>query len=347
MGELPAQASPDRVRLRLALALTTLLACDLDESQAQASDARADSRAIEDPVFELAALAVGALASASAADGPDAARRLEESAAALERLTEPQLATRLPAFWMHARARRALGQLEASLVDLRRGAALAERTGRERVLLMITVESVPTLTDLGRLAEAGAAAEEGVERARLAGSPRMLLWAQSTLASARLAAGDVAAALQHGEQAAKEGTRPDFHAAGQPGWCLGAALTAAGRPDRAVPILLDAFGGPELARVLPADRPAAAADLIDAQLALGDIAAAQAALVQAEAAAARARYPPCPSDHRHRPRRRSARPSAPARSRRRRGRRARSGRRSATPVGPRAARRGPSPRRRR
>ena len=288
LGELPAQASPDRVRLRLALALTTLLACDLDESQAQASDARADSRAIGDPVFELAALAIGALAGASAADGPDAARRLEESAAALERLTEPQLATRLPAFWMHARARRALGQLEASLVDLRRGAALAERTGRERVLLMITVESVPTLIDLGRLAEAGAAAEEGVERARLAGSPRILLWAQSTLASARLAAGDVAAALQQGEQAAQEGTRPDFHATGQPGWCLGAALTAAGRPDRAVPILLDALGGPELAHVLPADRPAAAADLIDAQLALGDIAAAQAALVQAEAAAGRA-----------------------------------------------------------
>jgi DNA-binding CsgD family transcriptional regulator/tetratricopeptide (TPR) repeat protein len=289
LGDLPAQASPDRVRLRLALALTALLACDLDEAQAQTSDAGADARTLGDPVFELAALACSALASASAADGPDAAVRLERSADALERLTASQLATRLPAFWMHGRARRALGQFDASLADLRRGAALAEQTGRERVLLMVTVESVATLIELGRLAEARAAAEDGVERARLAGSPRMLLWAQSTVAAASLAAGDVSAALHHAEEAAQEGTRPDFHAAGQPGWCLGAALTAAGRPDRAVPVMLEAFGGADLACVLPADRPAAAADLVDAQLAAGDIVAARATLAQTETAAERAR----------------------------------------------------------
>jgi ATP/maltotriose-dependent transcriptional regulator MalT len=60
-------------------------------------------------------------------------------------------------------------------------------------------------------------------------------------------------------------------------------LTAAGNAERAVPVLLDAFGGPELPRVLPADRPAAATDLIDAQLALGDVVAAEAALAHVEA----------------------------------------------------------------
>ena len=62
--------------------------------------------------------------------------------------------------------------------------------------------------------------------------------------------------------------RPDFHAAGQPGWCLGAALTAAGTPERAVAAMLDSFGG--AGAVLPVDRPAAAADLAAAQLAAGD-----------------------------------------------------------------------------
>jgi DNA-binding CsgD family transcriptional regulator len=116
------------------------------------------------------------------------------------------------------------------------------------------------------------------------GSPRMVLWAQSALTAARLAAGDVGAALREAEAAAEDGTEPDFHAAGQPGWCLGAALTAAGRADRAVPVLLEAFG-PALARVLPADRPAAAADLVEAQLAQGDMPAAKASARQAEAAA--------------------------------------------------------------
>jgi ATP/maltotriose-dependent transcriptional regulator MalT len=186
---------------------------------------------------------------------------------------------------MHGRARRALGEPAAALADLRRGAALARQTGRERLVLLLTVESVAALIDLGRLAEATALAQDGVERARLAGNPRMLLWAQSTLATARLAAGDITGALRDAERAAVPQTRADFHAAGQPGWALGAALTAAGNAERAVPVLLDAFGGPGLPHVLPADRPAAAADLVDAQLALGDIAAAEATLARAEAAA--------------------------------------------------------------
>ena len=205
----------------------------------------------------------------------------------LASLAPEQLATRLPAFWMLGRARRALGRPEAALADLRRGAAIAGQTGRERVLLMVTIESVAALIDLGRLTEATAAGEEGVERARLAGNPRMLLWAQCALASACLVAGDVAGALRNAEQAAADGTQADFHAAGQPGWCLGAALTAAGNPDRAVPVMAEAFGA-GLGRLLPADRPAAAADLVEAQLALGDVAAAEVALAPAEAAAERA-----------------------------------------------------------
>jgi len=73
---------------------------------------------------------------------------------------------------------------------------------------------------------------------------------------------------------------------------LGAALTAAGNPGRAVGVMLDAFGGPELTSVPPSDRPAAAADLIEAQLALGDVAAADETLAQADAATTRAETAP-------------------------------------------------------
>ena len=68
--------------------------------------------------------------------------------------------------------------------------------------LQLTVERVAVLIELGRLAEATAAAEQGVELARLAGNPPMLLWARCALSSARLAAGDVGAAVQHAEVAA-------------------------------------------------------------------------------------------------------------------------------------------------
>ena len=287
LGELPAEPSPDRIRLRLALALTSLSGSDLRDAEAQASDARDDARAIGDPVFELAALAGGALAGVLDR-GAAGAGRLEESSAALERLTAGQLATRLPALWMHGRARRALGGFAAALADLERGAAIAADTGRERVLLMVTVESVPVLLELGRLDEASAAAEDGLEFARLDGNPRMRLWAHSACSTARLAAGDVGDAMHHAGEAARIDARADFQAPGQPGWCLGAALTAAGNPQRAVPALLAAFGGAGLDAVLPVDRPAAAADLVEAQLARGDLAGAEEALASGEAAAARA-----------------------------------------------------------
>ena len=291
LGVQPAQASPDRIRLRLALALTALMSGELTEARGQTSDARDDARAIGDPVFEVAALAAGVLAQVSEAQGPDTGAGLEDAATALEALSAEQRATRLPAFWMLGRARRSLGQFEAALADFERGAALALETGRENVRLQLTVESVGTLIELGRPAEATAAAEQGLELARLAGNPRMLLWARCALSAARLAAGDVSAALQAAEEAAESQIRPDFHAAGQPGWCLGAALTAAGNPERAVAAMLLSFGGADISAVLPADRPAAAADLAEAQLAAGDLDAAEQALELGEAAAARSGTP--------------------------------------------------------
>ena len=250
LGSLPAQPSPDRIRLRLALALTALMGCDLSEAHGQARDARDDARAIGDPVFEAAALACGALASAVEAGSHDASGAVEEAAAALERLSPAQLATRLPAFWMLARARRSLGRLDAALADLERGAEIAAETGRENILVQLMIETAATLIELGRLREAVDAAEQGLELARLAANPPVLLWALCTLSAARLATGDVTAALRRATEADAAGTRPDFHAAGQPGWCLGAALTAAGNPGRGVAAMLESFGGDSLGAVL-------------------------------------------------------------------------------------------------
>ena len=288
LGELPAEPSPDRIRLRLALGLTALMTRDLDGCSAQASDAGDDARSIGDPVFEVAALSAAVLARVAQADTRAVGAGVDDLSAAMQRLSREQLATRLPAFWMLGRARRGLGRFDVALADVERGAAIAAETGRESVLAYLTIESAADLIELGRLAEASAAAEQGVERARVGRNPRTLLWAQSTLASARLAAGDVAAALQLAELAAENPPRADIMATGQPGWCLGAALTAAGNPERAVRVLLEAFGGASLECVLPIDHPAAAADLVEAQLACGDIAAAEQSLARAETAAARA-----------------------------------------------------------
>ena len=178
-----ARARPDRARLRPA------------EAEGQTTDARDDARAIGDPVFEAAALACGALARRRRA-APEAERAPGRVGRGARAADAAELATRLPAFWMHARARRALGRFDAALADLERGTAIAGETGRESVLLVLTVESVATLIELGRLAEANAAAERR-PGARAAGRPpaHAAVGAQRARA-ARLAAGDVPGALR-------------------------------------------------------------------------------------------------------------------------------------------------------
>ena len=287
LGDLPAQPSPDRFRLRMMLGLMELFDCELAQARAQSSDALSDARALGDRVAECSALALGALAWVSDAGGADAADEVRAALAALGELTESQQATRLPALWMVGRAHRVLGEFELAIENLRRGSQLAGQTGRETQVLLLAVESVPALVELGLVKEALTAAEHGLELAQLAGAPQ-LLWAQCALCFARLTAGDVTAALRVAEEAARTKTRPDFHARGQPGWSLGAALTASGNPERGAQMMLDAVGGPELELVLPGERPNAAADLVDALLACGRSDQAARVLAAGEMAAARA-----------------------------------------------------------
>jgi DNA-binding NarL/FixJ family response regulator len=136
--------------------------------------------------------------------------------------------------------------------------------------MLVAIESVRPLCELGRLPEAVAMGEEALDRARLAGNPQHLLWAQCALARARLAVGDVTGALREAEEAFGIGAEPSLYRAGQPHWALGAVLTAAGNADRAVALLQEA-----LPDVIPVFRLEAASDLVDALIAGGDVAAAR------------------------------------------------------------------------
>jgi len=288
LRDLPAQPSRDRIRLRLSLGMTALFECDLREAEAHASDALDDARRIGDRVLVRVVPALGLLARVADARAGETGGSLEQAAGELDRLTGEQLATRLPALWMLARARRMTGDFAGGLADLERGLALAAQTERETVRLLLAVESAGVLAELGRLKDAGEMAEQGVELARLAGSPPLLLWAQSALSRARLAAGDVGPALREAREAHSSGARPDFCATGQPGWSLGLALAASGEPEPGAQMMLQALGGAELRLVLPAERPAAAADLVEVLLACDRPDEAGQVLASGEQAAARA-----------------------------------------------------------
>jgi DNA-binding CsgD family transcriptional regulator/tetratricopeptide (TPR) repeat protein len=289
LRDLPAEPSQDRIRLHLSLGLTVMLACDYDEARAQSRDALADALTLGDPVVEAAALGLDAFAQAAGAPGPDAAAALELATQAFGRLSEVDLMRRLPGLWMLAAGETALGRFETALALFRRAHGMASTTGRELVLVVTSHGVVRPLVELGRLGEAVAAGEEALDRARLTGNAQQLIGAQSALSTARLATGDVTGALRESEEALGIDAPRGYQRAAQPGWCLGAALTAAGNPERGAAAMLEAFGGPAMPHVIPADRPAAAADLVEARLAAGDLAGANEALAEGKAAAMGAR----------------------------------------------------------
>jgi DNA-binding NarL/FixJ family response regulator len=287
LRDLPAAPSRERIRLRLSLGMTALFDCDLREAEAQASDALDDALRIGDPVLARVVPVLATLARVADARAPKQSS-VEDAAGELERLSGEQLTPRLPALWMLARARRMTGDFTGGLTDLQRGLVLAAQTERETVRLLFALESVGVLVELGRLREAADMAREGVELARLAGSPPLLLWAQCALACTRLAAGEIVSAMRDAHEAQASGTRPDFCATGQPGWCLGLVLAAAGQPVQGARAMLEALGGPGLTLVVAAERPAAAADLVEVLLACERSDDAGQVLASGEMAAARA-----------------------------------------------------------
>jgi DNA-binding NarL/FixJ family response regulator/tetratricopeptide (TPR) repeat protein len=275
LANLPSEPSPDRVRLHHSVGLNRVHACDFAEGRAHASDALADARVLGDPVLEAASHGLAAIAAAG--DGePEAGALADHARAAFGSLDDGALAQRLPGLWMVAWADEWLGRFDLALAGVRRAGELAAASGRELVLLMAALGSVRPLRELGRVAEAVAAGEEAVDRARLTGTPQQLVGAYAALSAARLAAGDVSGAVREASDALAIDTPVGIYSAAQPGWCLGAALAAAGNAERAVPLVRDAVGA-----AAPVMRPFVAADLVEVELAAGDLDGARAALAQA------------------------------------------------------------------
>ena len=109
---------------------------------------------------------------------------------------------------MIARARRALGQFAAALADLERGAAIAAETGRENVLRAAHDRDGGDARR-ARAARGGGRHRRAGPRAGAAGRQPAdpLVGARHARLGARLAAGDVAAALEHADRRGRHGRR--------------------------------------------------------------------------------------------------------------------------------------------
>ena len=275
LAEEPGGASLAGFALRMPLAGLELYELRLDRVPAIATEALAQARGVDVGHHRLegGALVMVALGHAAAGRTDEASAAVEEAITLLAGLDDSEIGSYSQGFCDAGWALSLLGRYEEALAWLRRGAEIDHRAGHGYFMPVLLTTRLYPLIQLGRLAEAIAVGEEAAEAAWASSNPGLRAGPHGDLALARLLAGDADGALRDAREAVRLAADARLWRA-KAGWTLG-VVEAAGRPDAGIATILQAAGGPELPHVLPAERPFVWAALAEAELARGDVAAAE------------------------------------------------------------------------
>ena len=245
--------------LRLALAFDALYGLDLETSAKEAA------AALDGPDWGATAAAAALLALVRAANGQDAP--LEVAAALADEPGVP-----LEALWYLAWAETFLDRYDAALEHARRGLELSRATGRESLVVPLTLASVFVLEMTGRVREAVETGASAVDAARLSGNHHFLAWALWEYGLALWYSGDVPAAraaLEEGHALADE-TGRNLMWESEPGWAFSTILAEEGDAVASLAITMR-WCGPALERVIPAERCIGWDILVDTSIDLEDL----------------------------------------------------------------------------
>jgi ATP/maltotriose-dependent transcriptional regulator MalT len=287
--ELPEHRTPEAAALQIELAVDGLYEQDFEKTFEMGEAALETARSLDDA--GLVATAAAALALGEAAAGrTDAARNhRREALGRIERLEDPDLATRLEIFFYLGWAETYLEHYEEAIAHADRGLALARATGQGRLLVPLMLLRGYPMEMQGRLAEAREICETAVEISRLSANPHYLYWALSELGWALYYAGDLDGVIAAGEESirvggrAVGGTMPS--SGGGSGWTLAVAWFELGQPERARGMMYE-VGGEGMTNWIPAERCFNWENLALVELVLGNVETADAIAARAEEQAA-------------------------------------------------------------
>jgi DNA-binding CsgD family transcriptional regulator len=176
-----------------------------------------------------------------------AVERHAAASAALDALSDGELAGRLETTHLLAMAEMYLPVAPEELVrHAKRALDVARATRQGALLPELTIDYGYGLMEAGRVAEARAILEDGVEAARVAGSPLGLALVLLNAAVAAVADGDAATALRQAEESVALLPRENAVLRAYPADALARAQLAAGNAREAARTLVESAGGPEL-----------------------------------------------------------------------------------------------------
>jgi DNA-binding NarL/FixJ family response regulator len=241
LSKLPESRSREAAALTLELAMDHLFTADFESMRTRVEEALALARELGDPLLEAASLAGVAHATQNSRDVPSSLAAADQAATILDGLDDGSCAPLLETFWWLAVAEDSLERWDACLRHVERGIQLARRFGVSFVFVALTHILALTLGWQGRFGRAREAAQETVEAAHLSGNDTSITYAYTTQCFVHNQAGEAHEAVRAGEIAADLGR--SLHRGlfvSLPHANLGAALLAAGEPERAHAQLLEA-----------------------------------------------------------------------------------------------------------
>lgn len=269
-AELDDPDCPAGVALTIELAAERIFAPDFATARGPAAAALQGAIGLGDPVLRAAAVTIAGFADYCVSDLNRARRQIAEASELVAAIDDAALAMRPDVLFNLGWIERFLDHFEAAVGHFDRGLALARASGRSQLYVELTAGRANALYCCGRLVESQAAADDAVEAARLSENPLPLAWALLMSCVTQTSRGDVAGALDSGQEGVALAVDGSTISAGC-GVQVGMALGESGDWSQTVQLILTWGGGPELSGLFPMLRPWAYEALTRAEIARGSV----------------------------------------------------------------------------
>ena len=262
--------SAEAAGLQVELAVDSIYTLDFPAMQAWASCARDTARTLGERALGATASALLGFAEYILGSTTEAARSLDEAAAVVDSLDDGELAARLDAAYYLGWAEHFMERYDDAIRHLGRGMAASRLSGQGHLVVPMMLGQVFSLAVRGRLAEAADLVEAAIDAARLSANRQSLSWALWLRCYVATQAGDIVAAVRHGQEGVDlAATIDDNVLSTANGWIFAAALLESGEAQRCRDEVLRSCGGPDLLLVAQGVKCVCYELLARAELALG------------------------------------------------------------------------------
>jgi DNA-binding CsgD family transcriptional regulator len=229
-----------------------------------------------DPTLRIVAGTQLALGQFKTGDIEAAERSWREAAALASSLSDAELTGRLVSlFWLGWYAQ--CGEhYDEGIAYLERGLELVRAVGQGYLVVPMQIALAILLTWKAELGRATTLAEDAIDAARLSSNPQYLAWGLTLRCWIATLAGDLALAMSVGEEAiAVGGTLSDNYFSKLSGCYVGSILIEKGDPAAGRDLILASMDGPGLEQLERPFRTRLYEQLAQADIALGDLGAAE------------------------------------------------------------------------